>query len=174
MYEERHKNNNCKFNKCINCTMVNNKTYNYNKDLFAQINSDNFRNILLKIKEININCEECISTFDLLINQNCIISEILLMKICKNCICKTQIYYSSSNNYIYCSNNNCTEIIITEDYRRFKNIYCLKCNKSDDHNKYIQISNFYILDKIKQYKNGKHSWRKNNYEFDHYKCTCII
>ena len=147
--------------KCVNCKMYKeSKTYNiinkYNLlyDEYKNIwnnNNDDFDNYL----KFNIKCNDCINNF---INNN---SNIKCVN-CKNCICKTQKYNSSLNNRIYCSNNNCTEIIITNDYRRFKNIYCLKCNKSDDHNKYIQINNFYILDKIKQYKNGKHNWRKND------------
>lgn len=167
MYDIRCKciiNNKFKINinnpyKCVNCKYnklyEESKTYNiinkYNLSYNEYKNIWNNNNYL----KLNIKCNDCINNF---INNN---SNIKCVN-CKNCICKTQKYNSSLNNRIYCSNNNCTEIIITNDYRRFKNIYCLKCNKSDDHNKYIQINNFYILDKIKQYKNGKHNWRKND------------
>ena len=55
----------------------------------------------------------------------------------------------------------CKIIIYTNDYRRFKNICCINCNLSDDHNKYILINNnFYILNKIKEYnkETNKHKW----------------
>jgi hypothetical protein len=62
---------------------------------------------------------------------------------------------------------NCDKFINTIDCRRLKNICCINCNISNDHNKYILIdNNFYILNKIKEYnkENNKHIW-KQSYTF---------
>ena len=65
---------------------------------------------------------------------------------------------------------NCDNFIYTYDCRRLKNICCINCNLSDDHNKYILIdNNFYILNKIKEYNNetDKHKWVQS---YTYYKC----